>query len=304
VSPTTGPGILFGVEPGRAVRTVRSVTRLGCWLTGPLTDTDDIPVLERVSTLAVAAEASGFDSFWVSDQVAARTGGVPETRCLEAYSLLGALAIRTRTMRLGAVPVADSGRPPAMVAKIVAGVDVISHGRGILSLGLGEGGTDEERVVAEALQVSQIMLDDQIPTFAGSVYAVREAFNRPKPVQAGGVPLVVVVLHPVSRPPGAIANVAASADAVIMAAPVDAVSALIAETASSGPAVIGVGAMPSVLTVSESPEPLDLHSVVHPIRALFDVGVDGCLVPVDAHTMPEDISRIGEALVGLGPTIS
>lgn len=292
------------MDPGQAVRSVRSVTRLGCWLTGLLPDRNGIPILERVSALAVAAEAAGFDSFWLSDQVEPPTGGTSGTRNVEAYSLLGALATRTRGIRLGAVPVVDGGRPPAMVAKIVAGVDVISHGRGVLSLRLGEGGGEEELSALEAIAVSRTMLDDESPTFAGSVYTVEKAFNRPKPVQVGGVPLVVVVMHPVSRTAGSIAVVAASADAVVIEASDDAVSALIAETGGSGPGVIAVGPTPAKPTAWGSRESLDLLPVVQRVRALFELGVDGCMVPVSAHTVPEDLSRIGEALVTLGSTTS
>jgi alkanesulfonate monooxygenase SsuD/methylene tetrahydromethanopterin reductase-like flavin-dependent oxidoreductase (luciferase family) len=274
-------------------------------------------VLDRISAQAVAAEVSGFDSFWVSDHIVSPGPGASDPRDLEAYSLLGALATRTDSMRLGAVPVNESHRSPSMVGKIVAGIDVISHGRGVLSVGLGESGAEEDLAVAEALQVSRAMLEDDTPTFAGSVHAVKGAFNRPRPVQVGGVPLVVVVLSPISRSPGAIAAMADSADAVILEASVEAVSALIAETGAtgsangaasanspSGPAVIGVGPRPLRWAASDPLEPLDVHSMLNSIQALFEAGVDGCLVPVEAHTRPEDISRIGEALAMFGSTRS
>ena len=53
-----------------------------------------------------------------------------------------------------------------------------------------------------------------------------------------------------------------------------------------------------------SRESLDLHLVVEQVRALFDAGVDDCLIPVSAATAPDGLSRIGEALVSLGSTVS
>lgn len=298
-----------------SLRSVRSVTRLGCWLTGPLWDSEGISLLERVSSLAVAAEVSGFDSFWVSDLVPSATVGASGPRGLEAYSLLGALAARTRTMRLGAVPFTDHGRPPSMVAKMVAGIDVISHGRGILAVALGEGDADEGGAVVEALQVSRAMMEDDLPTFTGSVHGIKEAFNRPRPVQSGGIPLVLVVSNSASRRAGAIAAAARRADAVIMAAPIGTIRAQIAGIAAfaaiggggSTPspvraAVIGVGAGLPKRPLAVPQEPMAMHRQVKSVRDLFEAGVDGCLVPVDVRTMPEDLIRTGEELASFRST--
>ena len=218
-------GTLAPVDPARAVR---PVTRLGCWLTGPLEGDDDHPVFERIALLAEAAERAGFDSFWVTDTP---PPGGPEAGSaghggLEAYSLLGALATRTQTMRLGAVPLGPSagGRPPSMVVKIVTGIDVISHGRGIVTFAMAsngdrggdEGSDGDVRRVAEALRVGRTMLEDEAPTFAGSIYTVDRAFNRPGPVQKGGVPLVVVA--PVSG--DAVDRLASAPDGAMASSPV------------------------------------------------------------------------------------
>src|ERR1700722_12470430 len=72
--------------------------------------------------LAMAAERAGVDSLWVSDAI--RTGG-GETLVdgaetdrngwrYEAYSLLGALAVHTGVLSLGALPQGVEARAPSV----------------------------------------------------------------------------------------------------------------------------------------------------------------------------------------------
>ena len=53
----------------------------------------------------------------------------------EAYTLLGALAARTATVKLGTLVTGVTYRNPAILAKIVTTLDVISHGRAFLGIG-------------------------------------------------------------------------------------------------------------------------------------------------------------------------
>ena len=54
---------------------------------------------------------------------------------LEAYTLLGALAARTSRVQLGTLVTGVTYRNPAILAKIVTTLDVISRGRAILGIG-------------------------------------------------------------------------------------------------------------------------------------------------------------------------
>jgi alkanesulfonate monooxygenase SsuD/methylene tetrahydromethanopterin reductase-like flavin-dependent oxidoreductase (luciferase family) len=64
----------------------------------------DDRLFERVASMARAAEESGFDTVLVMDHFYQLPMlGSPENAMLEAYTLLGALAARTRTARLGAL---------------------------------------------------------------------------------------------------------------------------------------------------------------------------------------------------------
>ena len=47
--------------------------------------------------------------------------------------------------------------------------------------------------MVDALKVGRAMLHDEVPTVSGPVYSIQDAFNRPQPVQVGGVPVVALL---------------------------------------------------------------------------------------------------------------
>jgi alkanesulfonate monooxygenase SsuD/methylene tetrahydromethanopterin reductase-like flavin-dependent oxidoreductase (luciferase family) len=196
---------------------------IGLWLQAP--ETGGCPVagvLGRAVAAVDVAVGAGIGSVWVSESPPAphlggygalgSHGGVP----YEAYSLLGALAVRTERVHLGVVADGAERRAPSILTKIVTGVDVISHGRGVLALdGDCTSDADAERLL-EALTVCRSVLVDEHPTYAGRIYSIDNAVNRPAPVQPGGVP-IVVFLH--GEGPGRAAElevVARLADAVVV----------------------------------------------------------------------------------------
>lgn len=165
----------------------------------------DADMFDRTAELAVAAEASGFSSVWVMDhfwQLPALGG--PDEPILEAYTLLGALAARTERVALGTLVTGVTYRNPAMLAKMVTTLDVISHGRAILGIGAAwydvehdgygfdfpKAGERFDRL-EEAVQICRAMLRDERPTFAGRFYTTNDARNVPKPIQPGGPPIMI-----------------------------------------------------------------------------------------------------------------
>ena len=165
----------------------------------------DEALFEAVAGLAVAGERNGFDSIWVMDHFyQLPLLGPPDANMLESYSLLGALAARTSTARLGTLVTGVTYRNPAILAKQVTTLDVISAGRAVL--GIGAAWYDVEHAalgvafppvrermdrLEEALQICRAMFRDERPTFAGRYYHVTEAINRPAPVQPGGPPILI-----------------------------------------------------------------------------------------------------------------
>jgi alkanesulfonate monooxygenase SsuD/methylene tetrahydromethanopterin reductase-like flavin-dependent oxidoreductase (luciferase family) len=92
----------------------------------------------EVAEVAAAVDESGADLLAVPDHfLQMAIGGGHDAPMLEAYTLLGALATRTSRCLLGAFVTPATFRPPAVLAKTVTTLDVISGGRAVLGLGAG-----------------------------------------------------------------------------------------------------------------------------------------------------------------------
>ncbi len=162
-------------------------------------------LFERIAANVDAAERAGFDLVTVMDHFyQIPPVGRAEEPMLEAFSLLGALAARTRRVRLGTMVTGVTYRNPALVAKAVTTLDVISRGRAICGLGAawfdvehqGYGFTFPpigERMdrLEEALQICRALFTREHATVAGRHYRVDQALNRPTPIQPGGPPILV-----------------------------------------------------------------------------------------------------------------
>ena len=165
---------------------------------------DGHALFERVSESVVLAESMGFDAVSVPDHLHQNgTGGGPASPMVESYTLLGALAMRTSTVKLFALVSPVTLRNPGHLAKAVTTLDVISGGRAIL--GLGAAWDVEEHAafalnfpnvgermdrLDEALSVCKSMMNDERANFAGTHYSVTDAYNSPRPVR-GNIPILV-----------------------------------------------------------------------------------------------------------------
>ena len=158
----------------------------------------------ELAELAQETERSGaFDSFWVSDHFFGGEG-FPDRDCLEAWTLLAALARDTRTVRLGCLVTAAQYRNPALLAKTVADVDQISNGR--IEFGIGAGWKENEyraygypfadpgtRVTEmnEAIDICRLLWTQDRASYEGKHYRVVDAVCAPKPKQRPYPPLWV-----------------------------------------------------------------------------------------------------------------
>lgn len=165
---------------------------------------DGHAVFDRLSRAAEAAEAAGFDALSMPDHLQQNAvGGGPRSPMFEAYSVLGALAMRTSSARLLALVSPVTLRSPALLAKAVTTLDVLSGGRAVLGVGAGWDATEHEAYglafpgvgermdrLDETLQICRALFGGPQATVAGTHYTVREAPNSPRPV-AGSIPILV-----------------------------------------------------------------------------------------------------------------
>lgn len=153
-------------------------------------------MFDVISAQAKEAEASGFDTVLVMDHFYQLPMlGTPEQPMIECYALLSALARETKTVTLSALVTGNTYRNPAVLAKTVTALDIVSGGRAQLGIGAGwfelehtaygiDFGTFTDRFekLEEALQIIIPMLRCQRVTFTGKHYQVVDAFNSPAPL--------------------------------------------------------------------------------------------------------------------------
>ncbi|MFX0114416.1 MAG: LLM class F420-dependent oxidoreductase [Candidatus Hodarchaeota archaeon] len=150
---------------------------------------------KTVETIALEAEKAGYDSIWASDHFFLHEKA-EELNCMEAWTLLAALASKTTKLRLGALVTCNSYRYPSVLAKIASTVDMISNGR--LEFGIGAGWKEMEYIaygipfpsvkermdrLEEALQIIRKLWTEPKASFDGKYYQIKDAFSAPKPVQ-------------------------------------------------------------------------------------------------------------------------
>jgi F420-dependent oxidoreductase-like protein len=168
-------------------------------------DTPDESLFDRVVELAGAAEASGFDLVTVMDHFYQIRGvGSEDEPMLEAYSTLAALATGTSRVRLATLVTGVTYRNPALLAKTVTTLDVISKGRAMLGIGAAWNQSEHEGYgfdfppigermdrLDEALTICRLMFTEERPSFQGKHYRIHSALNSPRPVQRGGPQILV-----------------------------------------------------------------------------------------------------------------
>lgn len=167
--------------------------------------TSTAELFDRVVEQVQAAESSGFSLVTVMDHLYQIPGvGQVDEPMLEGWSVLSALARETSKVRLGTLVTGVTYRNPALLAKTVTTLDVISSGRAILGLGAAWNDVEHEgygfefpRVgermdrLDEALTIAKAMFTEDRPSFEGRHYRIKDALNIPKPVQPGGPPILI-----------------------------------------------------------------------------------------------------------------
>ncbi|MBV9119812.1 MAG: LLM class flavin-dependent oxidoreductase [Chloroflexi bacterium] len=158
-------------------------------------EADDIPQIEHA---------------WLFDHLLP-IGGDPAGPAYEGWTLLSALAGQTQRLRLGLLVTSNRFRPPAMLAKIAATVDVVSGGR--LDFGIGAGSRPSNPAsrreydahglpyhdfghsianLREACTVIRRLWTEAEPfDFQGEYVHLKRAFCNPKPIQRPHPPILI-----------------------------------------------------------------------------------------------------------------
>ncbi|TMF59477.1 MAG: LLM class F420-dependent oxidoreductase [Chloroflexi bacterium] len=158
---------------------------------------------ERWFRIADRVEALGLDSLWRSDHFVSLMGH-PERPALEAWVSLTALAARTKQMRFGPLVSPITFRHPALLARMAAGVDLLSNGRLVLGLGAGWNQHEHDAYgiglppmkerfdrLEEAIAVIRALWQGGPVDAPGPYYPLRGATLNPRPLQQPGPPLLI-----------------------------------------------------------------------------------------------------------------
>ena len=158
-----------------------------------------------IAATAKASEEVGASWFTVMDHwfqmEAFQTAHDP---MLEGYSVLAFAAAHTSTIKLGTIVTGVTYRHPALLVKTATTLDVLSEGRAFL--GIGAAWYEREHLalgvpfpslkerferLEETLQIAKQMWSDDDGPYAGEHYQLAETICRPRPVQKGGLPIVI-----------------------------------------------------------------------------------------------------------------
>ncbi len=159
----------------------------------------------KLGEIVAGAEAAGFDRLSVMDHYFQIPNvGPAENEMFEAYGILGYIAARTSTIRLGVLTTGITYRHPGFLAKQITGLDVLSGGRAWAGVGaawferehLGLGipfPPLKERFerLEETIQILMQMWSDDDGAFEGKHYQLAETLCSPQPIQRPHPPLLI-----------------------------------------------------------------------------------------------------------------
>lgn len=161
-----------------------------------------------VVDLAAAAEAAGWDGFFLWDHVLARPGWA----VADPWTILAAAAATTEHVRLGAMVTPLARRRPWVLARQIATLDNLSNGRMVVGIGLGDDGWSEfsafgedpdprARAMAldEGVELLRRLLSGAPTEFQGNLHRVSSPAMLPGPRQRP-IPMWAACRWPARRP--------------------------------------------------------------------------------------------------------
>jgi F420-dependent oxidoreductase-like protein len=163
-----------------------------------------VNAFDRMQKAARLAEELGYDSVWYEDHFMWADDRPHKPVQLECLTALSALAASTQRIRLGMLVLGSPYRNPALLAKMLTTIDVISHGRVIVGLGAGWHELEFEAYgwpfpplkerfdrLEETAQIIDRMMTQSPASFEGEYYQIKDAHNLPMPVQQPRPPILI-----------------------------------------------------------------------------------------------------------------
>ena len=162
---------------------------------------------EWSAKVAQHAESLGFESLWTGEHVVlpdprqAPSPAEPETPMLHPPAHLAFLAGVTSTIKLGTGITLVAQRNPVVLAKEIGSLDVLCQGR--LLFGIGAGYLHQEfdalgvdfptrgARTDEYIDAMRTLWNEEKPSFSGRFVNFDNIQAQPRPVQAGGPPVIV-----------------------------------------------------------------------------------------------------------------
>lgn len=155
----------------------------------------------EIRELAIRAEAMGFDTVWIPDELLWRPLDGQTRGWWECVAMTGAVAAATSRVKVGTWVMSALHRNPGITAKAVETLDEISGGRFVLGLGSGHAGLQahafglpEDHVHArfeEAVEIIVPLLRAGRADFQGTYHAARDLEQRPVGPRPGGIPIMM-----------------------------------------------------------------------------------------------------------------
>ena len=158
---------------------------------------------KRWQRIAAVVEACGYKGLYRSDHYT--NANPPDLDSLECWVSLTWLATHTKRIEFGPLVTPISFRHPTHTARMAAAVDDLSDGR--LTLGIGAGWQEREHTnygwnllepkerfarLEEGLEViTQLLKSDGQFNFTGNYYHIKEGILLPRPLRAGGPPIMI-----------------------------------------------------------------------------------------------------------------
>lgn len=157
--------------------------------------------VKRLADLAEVAEGAGWDGFFVWDHILFDDLWHP---MVDPWVALAAIAMRTKTIRLGPMVTPLARRRPWKVAREAVSIDQLSNGRLILGVGLGGSilwdfgtfGEDRDPKVRaskldEGLDILLGLWSGELFSYQGEYFQLQELRFLPKPIQSPRIPIWV-----------------------------------------------------------------------------------------------------------------